>query len=99
MHFDLILKWKIITYAEMYQNRAAGYTFAIGSKYSTQFWRNDCSSVFLAKWQPAALWEQKNDDTYKKKMLHFVAQYKWKNCLLYAKQCNSGPENFPDLSE
>lgn len=52
----------------MYENRAAGYKFDI-SESNIHCWRNDCSSVFLAKQQPAVLWDLRNDHTYKKRKL------------------------------
>lgn len=60
-----ILKWKVVVYAEICQNGAAGQVqiWYQWSKYS--YWRNDCNSVFLAKQQPAALWDLGDDDSYK----------------------------------
>uniref|UniRef100_A0A9L0JZM6 HTH CENPB-type domain-containing protein n=1 Tax=Equus asinus TaxID=9793 RepID=A0A9L0JZM6_EQUAS len=48
LHYDSALKRKVIVYAEMHGNRAAGRTFDI-SEANVRRWKNDRNSIFSCK--------------------------------------------------
>lgn len=87
---------KVIMYAEMYQNRAAGCKFDINEAIFILGGMADilCSSK---KQQPDALWDLGNNDTSKGIHCSIVlTTHKEKNCLLYAKLYNSGLGDLPN---